>query len=79
VELLPGGEVFLGKGGKLLGYPTQFMGNGDEPLDELGKESNGGGFSGESVGQHFGAEVREDPRLEAKGTPGLGLMFRHEG
>jgi len=46
MELLPDGLIFLGDGCELLGYPTQLMGNGDEPLDELGQEGDGGGFGG---------------------------------
>jgi len=57
VELLPDGVGFLGDGCELLGYPTQLMGNGDEPLDKLGQEGDGGRFSRDGVGLRLGAEV----------------------
>jgi len=79
VELLPYGLIFLGDGCELLGYPTQLMGNGDEPLDELGEESDGGGFGWDGVGQHLSTEVGEVSGVQAKGTPGLGQFFHYEG
>ena len=79
MELLPNGLICLGDGCEPLGYPTQLMGNGDNPLDELGQESDGGRFGGDCVGQCFGADVREVSGVEAEGTPSLGQLFRHEG
>jgi len=55
------------------------MGNGDKSLDELGQEGDGGGFGGDGVCQRFSTEVWEVLGVEAKGTPGLGQLFRHEG
>jgi len=79
MELLPDGLIFLGDGCELLGYPTRLMGNGDHPLHERGQEGDSGGFRGDSVGMHFGAEVGEVSAVEPQGTPGLGQLFRHEG
>ena len=79
MELLPNGLIFLADGSELLGYPTQLMGNGDKPLNELGQESDGGRFGGDCVGQHLGSEIRDVSGVEADGTPGLGQLFRHEG
>jgi len=79
VELLPDGLIFLRDGCEVLGYPTQLMGNADEPLDVLGEESDGGGFGWDGVGQHLRAEVREVSGVQSKGTPGLGQFFHQEG
>jgi len=79
VELLPDRLICLGDGCELLGYPTQLMGNGDEPSDKLGQEGDGGGFGRDGGGQRLGAEIRTLSGVEAKGTPGLGQLFRHEG
>jgi len=79
VELLPNGLIFLGDGCELLGYPSQLMGDGDKPFDELGQESDGGRFGGDCVGQSLGSEIREVSGVEVEGTPGLGQLFRHEG
>jgi len=79
VELLPNGLIFLGDGCELLGYPSQLMGDGDKPFDELGQESDRGRFGGNCVGQRRGPEIREVSGVETEGTPGLGQLFRHEG
>ena len=79
MELLPNGLIFLGDGCELLGYPTQLMGNGDQPLNELGQESDGGGLGRDCVGKRFGAARGEVSGVEAGGTPALGQLFRHAG
>jgi len=79
VELLPDCVAFLGDGCELLGYPTQLMGNGDELLDELRQEGDGGRFGGDGVGQYLGAEVGKVSGVKAKGAAGLGQLFCHKG